>query len=119
MNTVCLTGNITRDCDVRNTPATSIITFTLAVNERVKGQNGWEDRPSYIDCVKFDKTGNVAAYLTKGAKIAVDGRIRQSAWEKDGQKRSKLEVIVSNIDFMSKKQEPTYEMPLYESDCPF
>ena len=82
--------------------------FGVAVNDRRKNpQTGeWEDYPNFIDCTMFGpRAEKLAQYLTKGLKVAIEGKLRYSSWEnQEGQKRSKLEVIVDEIEFMSSKQ---------------
>ena len=77
----------------------------------------------------------VSRYLSKGSKVAIEGKLRYSSWERDGQRRSKLEVIVDEIEFMSRGQQgqggsrpaaqPTLpvqtapEVDVYDEDIPF
>ena len=46
----------------------------------------------------------IQRYLSKGTKVAIEGRLRYSSWERDGQKRSKIEVVIDEIEFMSSRQ---------------
>ena len=76
------------------------------MNDRIKNQQTgeWEDRPNFVDCVAFNGLADtVVKYLAKGAKVALEGKLRYSSWERDGQRRSKLEVIVDEIEFMSSR----------------
>ena len=106
INRVCISGNLTRDPELRSTAGgTSVMGFGVAVNERRKnGQTGeWEDYPNFVDCTLFGKRAEaLEQYLSKGAKVAIDGRLRYSSWEKDGQRRSKLGVIVDEMELMSR-----------------
>lgn len=106
MNSVNISGHIGREPEIRATQGgTQVLSFSVAVNERVKNQHTgqYEDRPNWVDVTVFGNYAeSMARILEKGMKVAVSGRLRQSTWEKDGQKRSKLEVIASNIDLMSK-----------------
>lgn len=101
-------GNVTREPELRSTQSGSyILTFGLAVNERRKNnQTGeWEDAPLFVDCAMFgNRAEKVSQYIGKGSKIAVEGKLRYSSWEKDGQKRSKVDVVVNEVEFMSQKQ---------------
>lgn len=130
INQVMLTGNLTRDPELRSTASgTSVMKFGIAVNDRVKNNQGeWEDYPNFIDCTMFGKRAEgVSRYLSKGGKVAIKGRLRYSQWEKDGEKRSKLEVIVDEIELMSGQQQggsqPTYQaeppQSVYDEDIPF
>lgn len=132
VNQVAITGNLTRDPEVRSTAGGyAVMAFSVAVNERVKNQQTgeWEDRPSFIDCKMFGtRAESVSRYLSKGSKVAVSGRLRWSQWEKDGQRRSKLEVVADDIEFMSARGEGRRaermdddlpDLPYYDSDIPF
>lgn len=107
INITCLTGRLTRDPEVRNTQSgMSIMRLGVAVNDRRKNnQTGeWEDYVNWIDCVMFGtRAENVSRYLRKGSKVAIEGKLRWSQWEdKQGGKRSKIEVIVDDLEFMSR-----------------
>lgn len=104
-NKVILMGNLTRDPETRTTPSGQNVTnFSLAVNRTWKGQDGsQQEAVSFIDCVAWGKTGDIIAqYMQKGRPILVDGRLDQRSWDdKDsGQKRSKVEVVVENFNFV-------------------
>ena len=107
-NKVILMGNLTRDPETRTTPSgQSVTSFTLAVNRTWRGQDGsQQDSVSYIDCVAWGKTGEVIAqYLGKGRALLVSGRIEQRSWEdkESGQKRSKVEVVVEDFNFVDSR----------------
>lgn len=116
VNRVCISGNLTRSPELRATGGgTSVLQFGVAVNERVKNpQTGeWEDRPNFVDCVMFGKRADaLSKLLAKGSKVAIDGRLRYSSWEKDGQKRSKLEVVAEEVELMSRQEQPA--QPQYQ-----
>lgn len=102
-NKVILMGNLTRDPETRQTPSgQSVTNFSLAVNRTWKGQDGsTQEAVSYIDCVAWGRTGEVIAqYMQKGRPILVSGRLDQRSWEQDGNKRSKVEVIVEDFNFV-------------------
>ena len=108
INRVNITGNLTRDPDLRQTQGgTAILSLGVAVNDRRKDQSGeWTDYTNWIDAVMFGTRAEaVSRYLSKGSKVAIEGKLRYSSWEKDGQKRSKIEVIVDEIEFMSRGQQ--------------
>lgn len=121
INKVTLTGNLTRDVELRSTASgTPVMEFGIAVNERIKNnQTGeWEDYPNFIECTMFGKRAEgVSKYLSKGSKVAIEGHLRYSQWDKDGQKRSKLEVIVDEIELMSGQhgQQQSYSPPQYQA----
>lgn len=105
INSVCISGNIGRDPEVRATQSgTSILSFSLAVNERVKKGEEWTDYTNWVDvCVFGRRADSLGRILSKGMKVTVSGHLRYSTWEKDGQKRSKLEVIAEDVDIMQRR----------------
>lgn len=123
INQVCISGNLTRDAELKSAKSgMEILTFTVAVNERRKNPQGeWEDYANFINCTLFGKYGAaIASSMTKGTKVCVAGSLRQSIWEQDGQKRSKLEVIASDVELPPKsKQAVTDELSLYDSNIQF
>ena len=108
INRVNITGNLTRDPELRATQGgTQVLHLGVAVNDRRRNpQTGnWEDYPNFIDCVMFGTRAEaIQRYLSKGTKVAIEGRLRYSSWERDGQKRSKIEVVIDEIEFMSSRQ---------------
>ena len=106
INRVTISGNLTRDPELRTTQGgMAVMGFGVAVNDRRKNQQTgeWEDVPNFVDCTMFgSRAQSVMKYLGKGSKVAIDGKLRYSSWEKDGQRHSKLEVIVDDIEFLSR-----------------
>ena len=109
INRVIISGNLTRDAELRQTASgTSVLGFGVAVNDRRRNnQTGeWEDYANFVDCTMFGQRAQaIAQYLRKGLKVAIEGKLRYSSWERDGQKRSKLEVIVDDLEFMSSRND--------------
>lgn len=109
INRVNISGNLTRDPELRATAGgTQVLSFGVAVNDRRRNpQNGeWEDYPNFVDCTMFGTRAEaVSRYLSKGSKVAIEGKLRYSSWERDGQRRSRLEVIVDEIEFLSRGQQ--------------
>lgn len=108
INRVMISGNLTRDAELRSTQSgTSMLGMGIAVNDRRKNQKTgeWEDYPNFVDCTMFGtRAEKLQPYLTKGTKVAIDGKLSYRSWDKDGQRRSKLEVVVDEIEFMYSKQ---------------
>lgn len=124
INSVCLVGNTTREVEVRRTQSgTPVCNFSLAVNERKKDTRTgeWVDEPNFFDVVCFgERYEKLAQYIHKGTKLMVQGKLRQSRWESDGQKRSKVEVIAQEIELPPKQRQAEYvEAEVYDNDCPF
>lgn len=127
LNQVSVSGNLGEDAELRSTRGgTPVLTFALAVNERVKQADGtWGDRASWIDCVLFGTRAQALAdWLRKGNKVAVQGRLRTSTWERDGVSHKRTEVVVEEVDLMTvrrdKQQGAAQDAPgVYEEDVPF
>ena len=108
INRVNISGNLTRDPELRATAGgTQVLSFGVAVNDRRRNQQTgeWEDYPNFVDCVVFGSRAEaLSRFLSKGSKVAVEGKLRYSSWEaKEGGRRSKLEVIVDDLDFLSQR----------------
>lgn len=129
INNVIVSGNATRDIEVRQTASGFCVgTFGIAVNERVKNKSTdqWEDRANFFDVTLLgSRAEKLAQYLTKGTKVCVSGKLRWSQWERDGQKRSKVEIVADSIEFMSRegsKNTPNSyndNASLYDENIPF
>lgn len=131
INKAIITGHLTRDPEVRFTASgTAVMGIGVAVNDRRKNPSTgeWEDYPNFIDCTMFGaRAESVSNFLSKGSKVAIEGRLHYSSWEKDGQKRSKIEVIIDEIEFMTAKDKGTQGLPaapapavsVYDEDIPF
>lgn len=148
INRVIISGNLTRDPELRATASgMPVLGFGVAVNDRRRNQQTgeWEDYPNFIDCTMFGaRAESVSRFLSKGSKVAIEGKLRWSQWERDGQKRSKIEVIVDEIEFLTARNDsgmrpaapapasapaaapaptpvatPVVDASVYEEDIPF
>lgn len=110
LNHTTLSGNCTRDPELRTTASgMAVLSFGLAFNDRRKNpQTGeWEEVANYIDCTIFgNRATALANILSKGSHVGVQGKLRWSSWEdkNGGPRRSKLELIVDELDLMSPRQ---------------
>ena len=107
-NKVLLMGNLTRDPELRYTASgTAVASFGLAVNRKFKQGEEWKDEVCFVDITVWAKQGeNCAQYLHKGSLVFLEGRLNYQTWEADGgQKRSKLEVVAYNIQFLTRQGE--------------
>ena len=106
MNKVILTGRITKDLELRKTKSDkSVCEFTLATNRL-----GSEDA-DFISCMVWNQQAeNLCKFQGKGSLIAVFGELRTDSYEIEGQKRYKTYVLVSNVEFLSKKTESTQDI---------
>ena len=110
LNVVVITGNLTRDPELRSLPSgTSICDLRVAVNTRRKnGATGeWEDKPNYFDVKVWGAQGeNCARFLAKGRPVAVQGRLEWREWEtQDGQKRQAVDIIAESVQFLGGRDE--------------
>lgn len=105
INSVSLSGRLTRDAELKQAGYTTICEFSIAVNEKRKNRNTdeWEDVPNYFDVAVFGKYGDaVAQRLHKGAKVFVDGKLHYSTWQaQDGSKRSRVSVYADTVETAS------------------
>lgn len=135
INRVIISGNLTRDPELRDVAGgLKILSFGVAVNDRRRNAStgAWEDYPNYIDCTVFGtRAESLSRLLNRGMKVAIEGKLRWSQWEKDGQKRSKIEVIVDDVEFMTarggsngpsndrRRQGAPDTAVVYDEDIPF
>lgn len=102
-NKVVLMGNLTRDPELRTTPnGSNVASFSLAVNRTWKNAQGeQQEAVDYVDCNIWGKPAEIITqYMKKGSGILVSGRLQQRSWEQEGQKRSKVEVVVEDFNFV-------------------
>ena len=100
-----ITGNITRDPELRSTPGgASVCSFSVAVNRTYRGADGEnKEEVSFIDCSAWGKLGEmIAQYGKKGSGVLVSGRLSQRSWEdkNGGGKRSRTEIVVEDFNFV-------------------
>lgn len=132
INSVQLSGNVTRDAELKATQGgTALLVFGLCFTKRKRDANGnWQDVPNFIDCVIYGARAEaLASHILKGTKLFVAGELHYSQWEKDGRKRSKIDLVINDLDFASGKRDkqqpqqqaqPTFAAPeLYDEDIPF
>lgn len=109
LNKVFLIGNLTRDPELRVTPkGTAVCSFGLAVNRTFRDDSGGtREETTYVDLEAWGKQGElISKYLSKGSPAMIEGRLRFDSWEsKTGEKRSKLRVVVDNVQFLGRAGE--------------
>lgn len=108
INRVVISGNLTRDAELKATGSgVSVLKLGVAVNDRRKNQQSgeWEDHANFVDVTIFGARGEaLSRFLTKGTKVAIEGKLRWSQWEnQQGEKRSKLEVVADEVEFLSSR----------------
>lgn len=133
LNHCDVSGYLGKAAELRHTKTgMAVASFSLAVNERRKQPDGsYADATNWLDCVIFgNRAEGLHPYLTKGTKLAVGGRLRQSSYERDGQRRSKVEIVVDEVELMNARRErqhpdgapapePVQAGYVYDEDIPF
>ena len=115
LNNVVLVGRLTKDPELRKLDKDLVTaSFSLAVDNPYK--SGGDKTASFIPCTAWSSTAeNLCKYCSKGDLIALEGRLSQRSYEdKDGNKRSVVEVVTQNIQFLTPKkdkEEPAEEEP--------
>ena len=107
LNRVILIGNLTRDPELRYTPSgVPVCTLRLAVNRNFKNQQG-EQETDYFNVIAWRQRAELCAeWLSKGRPVAIEGRLQSRSWEtEDGQRRSVIEIVADNIQFLGRRQE--------------
>jgi single-strand DNA-binding protein len=105
INRVILTGNLTRDPELRSTPTgMSVCSLRIATNTRRKDNNTgeWVDKPNFFNVTVWGAQGeNCARFLSKGRPVAIDGRLEWREWQaNDGAKRESIEIIADSVQFL-------------------
>ena len=106
INVVCVTGNLTRDPELRHLGSgTAVCKLRIAVNTRRKDGNEWVDKPNYFDVTVWGGQGeNCATYLSKGRPVAIQGRLEWREWQNDnGDKRQAVEIIADSVQFLGSR----------------
>lgn len=106
INKIFLSGNLTDDCSKHGSSENPVCFFSIAVNDKVKRGDKYEDITSFIDCKVFGKYAKaLAPSLNKGVRVSLEGKIRLETWDKDGEKHSKIVVYCDSIEIFSKNRE--------------
>src|SRR2546430_1865993 len=107
INRVTLTGNLTRDPELRQAGETPVCSMRIAVNDRRKVGGEWQDVAGYYDVTVWGRQGESAAqYLEKGRAVAVDGRLQWREYQdKDGNKRQAVDIVADSVQFLGGKGE--------------
>lgn len=136
INIAAISGNLGSDPELRYTQAGKpVLTFNVAVNERVPdGNGGWTDRVNWIKVTVWGNRGEaLSKILSKGSKVAVTGRLRYEKWERNDETRSTVGIVADEVDLMSTREnrDSGYRQPaaevvaednqasVYDADIPF
>lgn len=129
LNKIIIIGNLTKDCNVEYLGnGTAKGSISIAVNDTRKSGNEWIDEVSYFDVTIWGKMAeNLKQFLTKGQKVAIEGKLKQDRWEKDGQKFSRILIIAESVELLGggkgKESNSTGAEPMpqeqFPEDMPF
>lgn len=123
MNAVFLMGNLCADPEVRFVQSNghAVANLRLATNRKFKAGNGeWKEEVTYVGVEVWGKSAEACGeYLKKGSPVLVEGRLKLKEWEKDGQKRSQLEVVAERVQFIGGKREQSDAPAEEPKDIPF
>ena len=119
-NKVMLMGNLTRDPELRFIAnGSAVASFGLAVNRKFKQGDEWKDDVCFVDITVWGKQGeNCAEYLSKGRPAFVEGYLKFSTWESEGQKRNKLEVVANTVQFLGSRNDSSGGLPVGQAAAP-
>jgi single-strand DNA-binding protein len=120
-NKVILMGNLTRDPELRVTPnGNSICKLGLATSRVYSTRDGERrEETTFVDIDAFGKQAEVISkYMRKGRPIMIEGRLKLDQWESDGQKRSKLSVVLENFQFLGSREDNENSGGGYEDSSP-
>ena len=107
MNKIIIVGNITRDIDLTETASgTSYCNFSVAVNRAMPDSDG-NKQTDFFNCTAWRQRAEVIAkYCKKGSKVLVEGEMQARSYEdKNGNRQTGWNVNVTNIEFLSNRQE--------------
>ncbi|MCL2025813.1 MAG: single-stranded DNA-binding protein [Leptospirales bacterium] len=107
LNRVLLIGRLVRDPELRYTAnGTAVASFSIANNKSYTSNNERREQASFFNCVAWGKLGElIVQYCKKGHRIGVEGRLQQRSWDdQSGNKRSVVEVVTDNIQFLSPRE---------------
>ncbi len=132
INKVVIVGRLTRDSELSFTNSGFALTkFSIATNRKKKSGDQWVDESNFFDCTLWGKRGEaLSQYLTRGQQVAIEGELKQDRWEKDGVKRSKVTIEVTNLQLLGGKSEggqqdynpkkdPAHNSGSFEDTIPF
>lgn len=132
LNRIVLVGRLTRDPELKYTPAgTAVANVSLAVGKTYSQGGERKEQTSFFNCIAWSKLGEtIAQYCKKGHRIGIEGNLQQRRWEdQDGNKKSVVEIVITNMQFLQNRQEeqqqgegqpqPEPEMPDWDNDNPF
>lgn len=106
INFVVISGNLTRDPELRYTPSgQAVLELNVAVNRKYKVNDEMKEEVSFFSAIVFGKFAEICKEnLTKGSSVVVSGRLKQETWETEGKKQSKTKIIAEQVVFGQRKE---------------
>lgn len=120
-NTINIIGRLTNDPELKATQSgTQVSSFSIAVNKTWSQNGEKKEQVSFFNCTAWGKLGElIVQYCKKGQQLAITGALEQQSWEdKDGNKRSAVKIICSNVQFLGKAQGAS-DQPVNDDNIPF
>lgn len=120
INSVVLVGRLVKDSEIKYLKSgTPLLNFTLASNKSKKVNDKWEDEVSFFDCVLYGKQAdNLFKLLLKGKLVSIQGSLEQQRWESNGDKRSRVKIIVDKVQLLE-KIEKSNQANQFDDDIPY
>ena len=133
INKVVITGNLTRDPELRETPSGfQVLSFGVAVNDRRRNPQTqqWEDYANFVDCTMFgNRAASVSRFLSKGSKVAIEGKLRWSQWQAQdelefmtsrdgGQAAPRMQAAPAQSYAPAPAAAPAIDTSVYDDDIP-
>lgn len=105
LNRITLIGNAVEDVELRYTTSKkAVATLRLCVSRKFSGK----EEKLFVECTTWDKQAEtLAQYVQRGKELYIEGRLKEDSWEKDGQKRSKLTIVIDNFQFLGRANQKT------------
>jgi len=102
INSVVEIGRLSRDAELKYTNGgTAVCRFSIAVNDRRKNGDQWEDEVYFFDVVLWGRQAeSLSKYLVKGKLVGIAGKLRQERWQTDGVNRSRIEIVAANVQLL-------------------
>lgn len=121
INSVVVTGNLTRDAELRGKKnGARVLSGCIAVNDSIKVNDEWQDYANYFDFAIFGKRAEALEdYMKKGQRVALHGHLRWQKWEQDGENRTKVSIVVNEVELLGGKSKGKHSDDYEDVELPF
>jgi len=108
MNKYIAIGNLTKDPDCKTAGNSKVCKFSIAINDFYYVDGEKKQNTTYIDIETWSKQAeNCSKFLSKGSKVAIEGKLKMNNWEKDGKKNTRLFCMADRVHFLGSEDAPT------------